>query len=325
MNHFLRKAGVLAAAIAISTSLCAASFASRAAAEPAASVTFDFSGAGLNGYSATKIYTGTGSRVRLTPGWSWKGYNADAVPLRLSVQRDTGSGWSNVSSTQALATGGVDVTVPTYKTSAKQKSVRYRLLSSAYVDGDVQVTNNAFSSPVTVVYENQKKYTGYAKEMYGYMSRYCPQAAVHSVNLIDRNSGLAGQTSGSSQFIMVKASERAKPVSYRKAIALHECGHVRQWLNYGSSPEGDKIAQAQEAKYFVNDSAPKKLRGRSPYSAAIATSRFAAVEHAADCSSMSLNPKGYLGYGGYCNANELKRAKALMLGKRYDLKAGSRP
>lgn len=321
MNHILRKLAVLAASMGVAASLCAASAVS---ASPAASVDFTFNSGGVNGYSAAKIYTGTGSKVRLTPGWSWSGYESDTLRLRLSVQRDTGSGWKTVSTASPLATGGIDILAPTFKTSAKSQAVKYRLFSAAYEDATGRVEADAYSPAVTVVYENQQKYTGYAKEMYGYMKQYCSQVAVHSVSSIDGNPGLAGQAAGSSQFIKVRSSERVKPVAYRKAIALHECAHVRQWLNYGASPAGDELAAKQEAKYFTNDSAPKALRNNNPYGAKIPAASFAPAEHAADCSSMALNPKGYLGYGGYCKASELKRGKALMLGKHYDLTAGSK-
>src|SRR5207245_1358620 len=151
---------------------------------------------------------------RLTPGWSWSGYSADSIQLHLSVQRDSGSGWQTVSTKQTPATSGISVSVPTYKTSLKSKTVKYRLLSSAYNDGTAQVTADSYSAPVSVTYENQKKYTGFAKEMYGYMQAYCPQVAVHSVSSIDNNALLAGQADGASQFIMVRSSEKTKPVAY---------------------------------------------------------------------------------------------------------------
>lgn len=280
------------------------------------SLKFVFGGTGLYGYALGKIYTGTGSKVVIAPGWGWSGFGEDAVSLHVSVQRDTGSGWRTLSTT-SYPVGEVKVTVPTFKTTSKQQTVRYRLYSAAYTSDVSTVQNDSYSQPVTVVYENQAKYTGLAKEMYGYMKAYCPQVAVHSVKLISGRGDLAGQASGASQFVQVKAADKSMSAAYKRSVALHECGHIHQWLNYGANYAGDQLAAKAEVKYFVNDNPPHGVGW--PYTKARPAAAFSALEHAADCGSIAVNPAGYLGYGGYCNASERKRAKALLQGKQYNL------
>lgn len=285
------------------------------------STRFDFVGAGINGYRQTRIRTGTGTPVRLSPGWSSYGYGVDAVVLHLSVQRDTGDGWRTVSSLDH-AVGTLDVPVPRFTTTLRQQAVRYRLHSAAYASDASTVQNDADSAPVTVVYENQQRYTGLAKRMYGFMKPFCPGVAVHvSTAAIAGRAELAGQASGGAQSIVIRRSVAEMSVTDQRSIALHECAHTRQWLNYGASPDGDRVRAAAEAKYFVDDDAPS---GAGQRSGSIGrTTAFDPQEHAADCASIALNPKGYLGYGGWCSPAERKRGARLLHGLQYDGKPAS--
>jgi len=169
------------------------------------------------------------------------------------------------------------------------ESVHYRLAS-----GD------SVSAPVSVVYENQRFYKGMAATIYAYAAAYCPTTAVHVAALTGRE---AGEYSPGASLILVdpKVGVSANlTLASQRTVAVHECSHELQWLNYGGSQEGYEQMTAAAAQHFSagSNGAPS-------------------IEHAADCGAMAVEPNGYLGYGGYCTPEELHTASRLLGGGRY--------
>jgi hypothetical protein len=246
---------------------------------------------GIEGAGASRsTIVGNGGTVVLQAG-----YRVDAVLDRAGIavrleRKLADSSWEATGAT-ATATHGTALTVatPAYATEQPQEAVEYRLASRASV-----------SNPVTVVYENQRDYTGLAATMYRYAAPYCPNTAVHVARLDGREAGLFG--TGSLLMTIdpaVGVSVNADAVSQRQ-VALHECSHERQWVNYGETGAGERAMEADAARYFTEGS-----NGAKP------------IEHAADCGARAANPGGYLGYGGYCTRSELDEGLRLLQGQRY--------
>jgi hypothetical protein len=179
------------------------------------------------------------------------------------------------------------VVTPAYAASGVTADVDYRLVSGASV-----------SRTMTVVYENQRHYTGMAAAIYRDLARYCPTTAVHVGELHGRE---AGDYRTGAQLIRIDATVGRTTVTQpidQRALALHECSHEHQWLDYGATEEGrTKMLAAAKRYFFVPGIAPE--------------------EHAADCGAQSENPGGYLGYGGTCTAVQLHEGRRLLLGEQY--------
>jgi hypothetical protein len=238
----------------------------------------------------SEAVVGNGGAVRLSAGYSVRSaLTRPRFDVRLERRIASGA-WSPTGVTTSVVEGSaLDVMTPPYSTAAASESVQYRLAS-----GD------SVSAPVSVVYENQRFYTGMAATVYAYAAPYCPTTAVHVAALSGREAG--EYTSGASLILIdsrVGVSVNLEPASQR-SLAVHECSHELQWLNYGGSQEGRHRMAAAAAVLFSEG------RNGAP-----------AIEHAADCGAMAVEPNGYLGYGGYCTQEELRTASRLLGGGRY--------
>ena len=233
---------------------------------------------------------GNGGSVRLGASYSVSTNVArPRIDARLE-RRVAGGAWSSTGVTTSIVEGSpLSAVTPPLTTSAATESVQYRFAS-----GD------SASSPVSVVYENQRFYTGMAATIYNYAAPYCPTTAVHVAALSGRE---AGEYTPGASLILVDAgvgvTANLDPATQR-TVAVHECSHELQWLNYGSTSEGyDQMTAAAAAEFSEgSNGAP-------------------AIEHAADCGAMAAEPAGYLGYGGYCTPAELHTAARLLGGGKY--------
>jgi hypothetical protein len=233
---------------------------------------------------------GNGGSIRLGAGYAVRSTaSRPKIDVRLE-RRIAGGAWSTTGVSTSIVEGSaLSLVTPPYSTSAATEAVQYRLAS-----GD------SASSPVSVTYENQRFYTGMAATIYAYAAPYCPTTAVHVATLSGRE---AGQYSPGASLILVDskvgATANLTPASQR-SVAVHECSHELQWLDYGSSHVGYEQMTTAAAAHFSEGS------NGAP-----------AIEHAADCGAMAVEPNGYLGYGGYCTADELRTAARLLGGGRY--------
>jgi hypothetical protein len=237
----------------------------------------------------------------------WWGTRAKA---HLSLQRRIGSGrWTTTSAKVASTTDGLTVRTPRYSTTAATRTVSYRLVSTAYSSASGRVRNTSRSRVARIGYENQARYTGLAKTVYRYAAAYCPNTAVHVAGL----SSAAGDYATGTLLIRVVADVRSYRAKDVRALALHECSHERQWLNYGGTVQGHRTMTAAAKRYFSHWALP--AGARYPY---VSPDRsITPIEHAADCGAQALNRGGYLGYGGYCSATQLREGKRLLQGHRY--------
>ena len=132
---------------------------------------------------------------------------------------------------------------PPYSTPAVTETVEYRFASST-----------STSAPISVVYENQRAYTGMAATIYGYAAPYCPATAVQIADLGGREAGGYGPGA-----LLIRVDSRVGATvnlspSSQRTLALHECSHELQWLRYGSTQEGYSQMKAAAAGYFAEGS-----------------------------------------------------------------------
>jgi len=224
----------------------------------------------------------------------WTGERAKP---RLTLQRRIGSGrWTTTAATVRVTGDGLVVRTPAFSTRATTRTVAYRLRSAPYSSAAGTVRGSSVSRVLRVVVENQRRYTGLAKTVYSAVRAYCPATAVHVGSIGSR----AGDYRTGALLLRIDTAVREYRAVDVRAVALHECSHERQWLNYGGTQEGYEQMTAAAAAIFAEgaNGAP-------------------AIEHAADCGAMAIDPAGYLGYGGYCTQTELAAGARLLSGNRY--------
>lgn len=314
-----RRAGIAAIVTVLCAALGVAGVATGAQAAPAlhastqASVSEVTLGAlAIDGNGGLRSSTvGNGGRLVLDGAYGIRWWGAAATP-HVSLQRKVGSGrWTTTTAKVAVGAHGLRATTPAFSTAAVERSVAYRFRSAAYSTATNSVKASSLSKTVTIVYENQHRYTGLAKTVYGAVRAYCPATAVHIGSLTDK----AGDYRTGALLIRIAGDVRNYlPIDVR-AVALHECSHERQWLGYGGTTTGWAAMEAAAATRFADWTKPAGVS--TPYVYEAPAASISPVEHAADCGAQAANPGGYLGYGGYCTPSELKAAKRLLLGHRY--------
>ncbi|MGN6444488.1 hypothetical protein [Amnibacterium sp.] len=243
------------------------------------------------GVGPTKqVVVGNGGSVRLAAGYSFRSATSNPqLDVRLE-RRVAGGGWTATGIEATVAPNApLTAATPAYSTTLATEAVQYRFASGT-----------SASAPVSVVYENQHLYTGMAATIYADAAPYCPNTAVEIAHLGGRE---AGDYAPGALLIRISTAVGVRANLTRasqRALALHECSHERQWLNYGGSQEGyAQMKAAAAADFTVGDN------GAPP------------IEHAADCGAMALEPNGYLGYGGFCTRAELNEGARLLNGQEY--------
>ena len=309
-----RRLGIIgAAAVLLAAALGGATVAEAAPAARAASTSIteytlgDLVLAG-KGDSATSTVGNGGSLVLLGDyDVRWWGTRAAA---HVSLQRKVGSGaWTTTRAKVSSTKTGFTVRTPKFSTAAAKRTVAYRLVSKAYSTSSRRVRNTSRSRIARIGYENQAKYTGLAKTVYGYAKAYCPNTAVQVAGL----RVAAGDYATGTLLIRVIGDVRGYSSKDVRSLALHECSHERQWLNYGGTVAGHRTMQAAAKRLFSS----WKLPTGAEYPYVSPDPSITPIEHAADCGAQSLDRGGYLGYGGYCSTAELAAGKRLLLGSRY--------
>jgi len=261
---------------------------------------------------ATTSTIGNGGSLVLLGAYdvSWSGTRA---PMRLALERRIGHGrWTRTSATVRPTKDGLMARTPRWSTKAERRAVAYRLVSRAYTAGSQRVPTTSRSRVVTITTENQARYSGLAKRVWTAAKRYCPGTAVH----VARLGSAAGDYRTGTLLIRVTADVAAYGDRNLRALALHECSHERQWLNYGGTAAGHRTMTAAAKRIFGTWSRPAGSPA-PPYPVEAPDAAITPIEHAADCGAQALNPGGYLGYGGYCTPKQLAAGKRLLLGHRY--------
>lgn len=238
--------------------------------------------------SANSKVVGKKAKLKLRAGYSgsanipWK-----TVKYSVAVQEKVGAKgtWATIEGLPVkFGSTGFSVTVPGVSVSGKSKVVYYRFIS----EPNETVLNTSTSKALAVTYENQGKYTGFKKKVWNDVKKYCPTAAIRVKDLSGNRAGLYK----GGHLLYIDSGIKKYSSANRKAVGLHECAHLRQTNDLGTFAHAKKVLK----KHFK---APKNIP---------------IVEHSADCASIGINPKGYLGYGGTCTIKERKAGKKLLLG-----------
>lgn len=189
--------------------------------------------------------------------------------------------WSNVSSVKlnnsAWASG--KLYMPASKT---QSSVKYRV--------HVPKSNTATevnSASITVKYEDPRKYTGYKKDIYKTIKKWCPNILIDTAR---PNNSWAGLAYLGERRITVVTGLRGE---WFKHTSLHECAHEVTFKTY--KDDANALFKATD-----------KVFGRGK-----------GVEHIADCMAFRMGGKVVKGsYTTNCSGARGKAAATVLAGKR---------
>lgn len=287
----------------------------QAATSVAYPTTYYFGSALIDGNNYHSAVVGNNGTLKLAGYLGWRYYPGYKVKAHVNLQRKIGSGsWITVKkSLPVSAAGTVRTTTPKYATKATSKTVSYRFKSLKYSASSLRgVAATRYSPTLKITYQNQQRYTGLRAQGWNIVKAYCPHTAISIGN--PSNSEAGHYRPGTLQ-ISVQSEIASYPSADKATVFLHECAHERQFVNWGSTTSGWLAMQRTMPKYFVNDAAPSGAQSSEPTS--VSSGAFDAVEHAADCAALSVDPAGYLGYGGYCNSKELSYGKALITGRKF--------
>jgi hypothetical protein len=268
----------------------------------------------IDGYNKSSILRGSGSggdTLKVSMQFRYRAYSEQKAPKpKVTLQRKVGKKWTTIKTAKKGSNYSFSAKLPAYtvKAGKAKQVVKYRFKSTK--SASRHVINTDYSKTFTVTYENQSLYTGLAAQVYQQLAPFCPAVAVRvdSGLAADQHAGEFIWTRG----ITVDPTIASYSPTDLRAVALHECAHYKQFNNFGASYTGDKKAQKASEKIFTNDVDPATGQPTSPV-----IGGFNPYEHAADCASHAVEPAGYLGYGGYCNPNELAAGLRLMQGKKY--------
>ncbi|MFT4123756.1 MAG: hypothetical protein QM635_07990 [Microbacteriaceae bacterium] len=263
----------------------------------------------IDGYSKATIIRGSGASGDTLKVWvKYRYWGANTTPrAAVTLERKVGSGaWTTIKRATRSSKYYYSAKLPKYTVPAgvASQTVKYRFTSAKSASRGI--TNTDHSKTFTVKYENQALYTGFAATMYSYLQSYCRTVAVHIDSGLSET-GYAGEYQ-IMRGITINPEVESYSAAYQEGIALHECAHYHQFANFGKSATGLQRSDRLAAKIFVNDVNPDTGQPDSPV-----VGTFDPVEHAADCASHAVQPAGYLGYGGYCNAQELAAGYALLV------------
>jgi hypothetical protein len=310
----LNKALLFASAIAVATTL---SIAGAAPAEAATHIKypskFTFSQARIDNNDGPNSTVGNSGTLSLQATFGSTVSSNHAVKPRLILQRKVGSSsWKTVKKNISYNRyHQIFAFTPSYSTSARTADVRYRFASIKYKASKGRgVAHSTYSKSVKITYENQGYYTGLQQEAYSAVKPYCPGTAIHIKDL--GNGGAeVGRYAQGALVLTLSPIVASYSTADKNTVALHECAHERQFINYGEKDNGtsDSYGTMLKAmnKYFINDASPDGTQPASYF--------WNAQEHAADCAALSVNPTvSTLGYGGYCNPSELSAGKRLLQG-----------
>lgn len=239
-----------------------------------------------------------GSNAALSLSFGVEGARSGSADARilLRVQRRVGGGiWRTVVlRTSPVTTSSGRIPVPKFTTAKAAQIVRYRLIVSPTAGA---AGPSVRSEPVTVTVANQRHRTGLEAELYAAIRPYCPGAVVAVKRSLEGDA--AGEYTDGTYEIRISRLVAGYAEADRRAVALHECAHYKQYYTWGGSWLGTVQAEAAMVHRFR------------------ATAIGSAYEHAADCASHAIEPNGYLGYGGFCTPSELAYGRRIMAGERF--------
>lgn len=197
--------------------------------------------------------------------------------------------WEDVPGTSShYSELGLRLTIPA---SHIEGTTTYRPVSDTILGLPAQ-----YGPTVEVETISQNSADAMQKLMYSAIAPYCPDVAIVYRDTWRKN--VVGEYSAGTNYITVKKDwALASGEVNQKALALHECGHYMQYKVYK-----DNLTQL---KYDASQ--------------VFSLGKVDPIEHMADCMAQSVNPGGFMGYGGTCTEQQLIVAKQVLSGERINL------
>ena len=223
-------------------------------------------------------------KVQIAPKYS-TGYVKNAK-LTVKLQRRTGTKgkWATIRTVKNQGYGYKNYALPkkakSYKSSA---TVYYRAVVSA------PAVKTAYTGAKKVIWDNPRTGSAMEKKAHGYINKYCGDIPVV---ITTTKKGTWGRAVMPANVIYI---DKKVPAKHLRTVALHECGHIKQFQVYGKSWASFK---KQMDKLYGQ----KNGKG---------------MEQNADCIANYWHKNSYYGYGGSCSGKKGAAGKAIALGKKY--------
>lgn len=207
------------------------------------------------------------------------------IPQRkreVQLQRWNGKKWVVAQKVSTNSNG--QFTVKTPKNTASQ-TVKYRVSVPA-----TSVNLGSDSKTVNIKHVNPRHYTGYKKDIYRHIKKWCPNIVIDTSN--PKGKKYAGLAFMGANRIEVVTGLNA---SNLKRVSLHECAHTVQARVYKNN--WNELYGKMNKVYGQKNSL--------------------GVEFNADCMTKAMGYTGRLSYNNNCSGNRMKVAQLHLKGKRF--------
>lgn len=216
---------------------------------------------------------------------AWTVY--DDKGTNVQIQQLVGKNWRKVADRTVDAKKSVSFAMPKGNTGSANQSFRYRAVVLKHKVG----YKDSSGGDRTIVWENPNRYTGTAKKIYDYMKGQCPAIFISVDNSLEKKGVWALSYLGEDR----TAVYGNIPAQHLRTVALHECGHHRQWKFYSGDWNG-----------FLNKM--NKVYGQRGN---------LGMEQNADCIANAWAKNSYFAYKGNCNGERGVAGKTLASNRKY--------
>lgn len=220
-------------------------------------------------------------------GYMEPAYSPNGFPS-YHVQKLVNGSWVDVPGTSShYSELGLRITVPASQVAG---TITYRPVSDTILGLPAQ-----YGPTVEVETVSRDSGDYLQKHMYNTIAPYCPGVAIVYRSTWDKNT--VGEYAAGTNYITVKDDwAKISGEVHQDALVLHECGHYMQYKVYKNNYTQ---LSHDAAEVFSLDKVDP-------------------IEHMADCMAQSVNPGGFMGYGGTCTKEQLTVAKRVLMGERIN-------
>jgi len=210
----------------------------------------------------------------------------DDKGTKVQLQQLVGKTWKKIGDRTIDSKRQVSYTMPKGNANSASQKFRYRVLIPKHKIGYKETA----AGDRTIVWENPNRYTGNTKKVYDYMKGQCPAIFISVNNKLPKNVWALSYLGEDRTEIYGNI-----PAKHLRTVALHECGHHRQWKFYSNDWNG-----------FLNRM--NKVYGQKGN---------LGMEQNADCIANAWAKNSYYAYQGNCNGEHGVAGKTLAQNKKY--------